>query len=549
MNQLFTTLIFSISISSAIAQLPEFAWKQRIGEEFDIIQGKAITSDAASNSYSSGDFHSNVDFDPGVGVFEMSPVNGNGNYYLQKLTQEGAFSWALRLSTGIYVSKLEYATNGHLLISGYFYGTCDFDPGSGTFPMTSAGSKDLFLLQLDTDGQFNWAKRFGDIGAESYPALKCTDTDILFSRDTITGNGQLNTILSRINYAGNTLWSKRIGENGQAVVLSIDEGANSTIFVCGSFNDSPDMDPGSNIVNLIANSTDPDFFVQKLTTDGDFMWAKGYGGIDIDNAVSIVTDPDDYVYVTGGFASSVDFNPMETPHILTAMGFSTPDIYLLKLSTDGIFQWVQAFGTIDSEVGRYLEVDSEGNTYLSCQFEGAIDLDSGPGQVVVSTPNNNEQLFVRKADPDGNLLWSYQTIGDRDVIPRGMKLQENGLLYITGWYNGNVAFDPQQNTPDNHVELSNVFILQFNVAGTLSTEMKSTNDVSVFPNPGNGLVTMEITETCSVRVVNAIGQLIYSAKMEPGNHLLNLQDQADGVYFLQIELNNEINTQRFVKNN
>ena len=547
MNQIFTTLFFCISISYTFAQSPQFAWKQRIGEEFDIIQGKAITSDAAGNSYSSGDFDSNVDFDPGVGVFEMSPVNGNGNYYLQKLTQEGAFSWALRLGTGIYVSKLEYATNGHLLISGYFYGTCDFDPGLGSFSMTSAGSKDLFLLQLDADGQFNWAKRFGDIGIESNPALKCTDTDILFSRDTITGNGQLNTILSRINYDGNVVWSKRLGENGQAVVLSIDEGANGAIFVCGSFSDSPDMDPGSNTVNLIANSTDPDFFVQKLTANGDFMWAKGYGGNGTDYAVSIAIDPDDHVYVTGGFASSVDFNPMETPHILTAMGFSTPDIYLLKLSTDGIFQWVQAFGTANSEIGRYMAVDSEGNTYLCSQFEGAIDLDYGPAEVAVSTSNNTEQLFVRKADPDGNLLWTYQTIGDRDVIPRGMKLQENGLLYITGWYNGNVAFDLQQNAPDNYAELSNAFVLQFNVAGTLSTEMKSTNDVSVFPNPGNGLVTMEITETCSVRVVNAIGQLIYSAKMEPGNHLLNLQDQADGVYFIQIELNNEIKTKRFVK--
>ena len=44
---------------------------------------------------------------------------------------------------------------------GYFLGTCDFDPGPGTYDLTSPGGEDVFVSKLDSTGSFVWAARLG----------------------------------------------------------------------------------------------------------------------------------------------------------------------------------------------------------------------------------------------------------------------------------------------------------------------------------------------------------------------------------------------------
>ncbi len=58
--------------------------------------------------------------------------------------------------------------SGNVFTTGYFNGTVDFDPGPGTFNLTSTGSEDVFISKLDVAGNFVWAKQISgtsnDIG-------------------------------------------------------------------------------------------------------------------------------------------------------------------------------------------------------------------------------------------------------------------------------------------------------------------------------------------------------------------------------------------------
>jgi hypothetical protein len=44
---------------------------------------------------------------------------------------------------------------GNTYTTGYFQGTVDFDPGVGVSNLTSNGNPDVFVLELDTNGNFS----------------------------------------------------------------------------------------------------------------------------------------------------------------------------------------------------------------------------------------------------------------------------------------------------------------------------------------------------------------------------------------------------------
>src|SRR5690242_15103505 len=49
----------------------------------------------------------------------------------------------------------------NIYITGSFEGTVDFDPGIGTFNLTAVGYDDLFICKLNSSGNFVWAKAMG----------------------------------------------------------------------------------------------------------------------------------------------------------------------------------------------------------------------------------------------------------------------------------------------------------------------------------------------------------------------------------------------------
>jgi len=65
---------------------------------------------------------------------------------------------------------------GNVYITGHLTGTADFDPGVGTFYLsnsTGVDHSDVFVLKLDSDGEFAWARAMGgDLTPLPLPLLK-----------------------------------------------------------------------------------------------------------------------------------------------------------------------------------------------------------------------------------------------------------------------------------------------------------------------------------------------------------------------------------------
>ncbi|KKP34691.1 MAG: Calx-beta domain-containing protein [Candidatus Nomurabacteria bacterium GW2011_GWE1_32_28] len=102
------------------------------------------------------------------------------------------------------------------------------------------------------------------------------------------------------------------------------------IYITGSFNGTADFDPGASVYNL-TSAGGTDIFISKLDSSGNFVWAKGIGGISNDYSNSIVIDSSGNIYTTGYFNDTVDFDPGAGVYNLTSAGGT--DIFISKLDS------------------------------------------------------------------------------------------------------------------------------------------------------------------------------------------------------------------------
>lgn len=103
-----------------------------------------------------------------------------------------------------------------------------------------------------------------------------------------------------------------------------------------------------------------------------------------------------------------------------------------------------------------------------------------------------------------------------------------------------VAFVMSQDDGDNW------FIDDVNITGTLSNESFNGNRVSVYPNPTNGIVSVQATVALAkIEIFNLVGNLI---KTIENNTQVDISEVASGTYFIKTtSTDGHVNNQKIVK--
>jgi len=321
--------------------------------------GSSITTDANGNVYTTGTFTGTVDFNPNAGTSNLTS-NGGPEIFILKLDASGNFLWAISIGGINYDRSFSITTDAYqnVYTTGLFEGTVDFNPGTGTNSLTSNGNTDAFIQKLDSNGNFLWAKGFGSVNLD---------------------NG----------------WSVTIDLNGN-------------IYSTGRFEGTVDFDPGIGTSNL--TSSGPNAFIQKLDSNGNFVWAINIGGSDFDYGLSIAIDTFNNIYTAGSFSGIVDFDPGTGTSNLISNGSN--DAFIQKLDVNGNFIWAIAIGGSADDRGNSITTDLYGNTYTTGHFSDTVNFDSGIGTNNL-TSNGWRDAFIQKLDANGNFIWAINVGGGR----------------------------------------------------------------------------------------------------------------------------------------
>ncbi|MBL7897168.1 MAG: hypothetical protein JNJ99_01450, partial [Crocinitomicaceae bacterium] len=335
----------------------------------------------------------------------------------------------------------------NVFVTGTFSGTVDFDPGSGTANLLSSGSEDIFILKLDSSGNFIWAKKIGGTASDIGNSIMCDSSDNVIlggafrnsvdfdpgaGNYVISSNGMRDAFMLRLSTSGTFLSAHTFGSTDDDICNSIKISDNA-IYFCGQFSGTVDFDSGLGIYNLTSNGT-YDIFVAKCDLNGSFLWGRNYNAFQYGQ---IAIDNSENVYVTGDFIGTVDFDPGLGVHFITYVnGWNG---YVLKLDSSGIFVWAKAFLGGDNHVAREISIDESTSDVLTWGlFFGTVDFDPNLGSYIFTAPGGDN--YLSRLDSSGNFIW-VKKVGDSAVDLKGLSTASAGEIYCTGSFVSTTDFD------------------------------------------------------------------------------------------------------------
>jgi hypothetical protein len=268
-----------------------------------------------------------------------------------------------------------------VVVTGYFSGTVDFGGG----PLTS----------------------------DHYPWLD--------------GNSYRDVFLAKYGASGVHLWSRRFGEVTDDYGRSIVVNNSGDVVAAGSCSGYVDFGDG----NQTFTSTGRDGFVAKYSgVNGNYLWAKRFGGIYDDDAYDVAVDSTGNVFVTGQFMETADFGGGP----LTSAGLQ--DIFIVKYSASGAHLWSKRLGGVDSEYGYGIAVDNSGNVMVTGRFSGPVDLGGG----TLTSAGAYDIFLAKYSGVNGAHLWSKRLGSTGYDYANGIAVDSNGNVIMTGQFQGTVDF-------------------------------------------------------------------------------------------------------------
>jgi hypothetical protein len=312
---------------------------------------------------------------------------------------------------------------------------------------------------------------------------------------------------------GVRIWGTYYGGGGGESTMNSAVDANGNVYVSGTTNSNA----GTTIATVGSHQAtygggQDNAFLAKFNSAGARQWATYYGGPTREFGISLALDATGAnVYLCGHSLSSVG-NVIATPgaHQTTFGGMW--DAFVVKFNSSGIRQWGTYYGDTGFEHANAVGTDAAGNVYMAGKTEATatnVIATSGAHQ---TTFGGVEDAYLVKFNAAGVRQWGTYFGGTGSDVIRGMRVEGNGDVYVTGWTDNNVPNVIA--TPGSHQNVNgggsyDAFIAKFNTNGVRQwgtqyggggTDMGYDCDVDVL---GNIYMSGKTQSTASISTVGS----------------------------------------------
>ena len=249
--------------------------------------------------------------------------------------------------------------------------------------------------------------------------------------------------------------------------------------VAGSFYGTADFDPGPGSANLSTGNNTQNAFVAKYDADGHYLWAIQFGGSQLDEVLGMAADAAGNSYVTGNFrGTNVDFDPGPGTALLNAPP-GGGGIFVAKYSPSGAYVWAFVVAGGDG-TGMEMKMDQSGNVCVTGRVSTSddtniVDFDPGPGASNHVLEDDFSYLFLAKYSASGAYLWA-KTARAESVNSRGMHIDANNNIFLTGGFEGTVDFNFGPGDNFLTATISDIFVAKYDGLGNYNMAFQVSND-------------------------------------------------------------------------
>ncbi|WP_116790111.1 T9SS type A sorting domain-containing protein [Flavobacterium psychrotrophum] len=372
-------------------------WQRLLGgNEQDIAMGIALAPDGGyvltGQTYSNnGDVAQNL---------------GASDCIVLKLDEQGNTIWT-KLFGGNnldYPNSVSNTADGGYIIGGHL-GSADSN-AQGLHYDPDYGMAEAWAIKIDGSGNLQWERAYGSIkGEQAYTIKQTSDGGYIMGAitdlepDTQNGDiasayGNSDFWIVKLNATGNIVWEKTLGGtmgDHYADIVATTDG-----FIAVGSSTSEDT-------NVSANYGETDIWMVKVSSNGQLVWEKNFGGILSDRAERIFIDNQGTIIV-GANTESRNFD--------VAQNFGRSDIWLFSVNDPTLISGTYGFSqptlypnpaseyiylnNISQPLSNYSITDNSGRIVLKGNSVNKIDVSSlASGIYQIQTGNTTGLKFIK----------------------------------------------------------------------------------------------------------------------------------------------------------
>ena len=418
-----------------------------------IANGAAMGERYRQYVYVTGIFKDTVDFDPSSNLKTIIS-NGALDVFIAKYNSSGALVWvdAMGGTDDDQPNGLALDNSGNVSVVGQFKSAIfDTDPGPGVSQFINTGANDMFIVNLDSNGNFLWSAAIGghgddiangiaiDQSGNRYVVGQFQDT-VKVGSNSFSTAGTYGGLCAKYDASGNVKWAFALGQTGDNGLHAVVTDGNNNISVAGGFSGQVNFNPlGSGSMQTAAATSS--FMGGYSGASGQLVWIKPLTGTVVGNKFSLFTDGNNNVYATGSFTGTVNFGAG-----VSATATGGQDAFLARYDSQGTISFGEDFArgsnSSSKTTAESVFVGQDGNIYLTGYFSGGANFD--PNGSIVLADHGQQDLFLAKYTSGGYNWWANNIgsgSGCGNVAGYAVALDNASNIILAGSFCSTLNFD------------------------------------------------------------------------------------------------------------
>lgn len=259
--------------------------------------------------------------------------------------------------------------------------------------------------------------------------------------------------------APNYLWAKSAGGTGTDAGYCCTTDASGNIIVVGGFASSTITFGTNTLTNTIGGTAD--IYIVKYDPNGNALWARSVGGINLDAAYGCCIDANNNIIVTGDFSSpSITFGTTTLTNTSTSF-----DIFVVKYDTNGNVIWAKGAGGTSSDVGKSCYADANSNIIVAGTFSSpSFTLGTN---TLTNANTGTTDIFITKYDSNGNVIWAKSSGGASNDYVYSCKTDASNNIVIAGHFNSSAIIFGTNFLTNTNSGTADIFIAKYDTNGNV----------------------------------------------------------------------------------